>query len=153
MGFSLRTLKRGLIFFWALWLSIVFATNAFDFLKHVGGLGESWAFASGNYDFMMSKTALYSLPDGLVMLLFLGVLVWEGLAAALLWRAFAAYRGGGRGLNAVHTAFAFSLALWAAFMIADELLIAYDVEGTHMGIFTAQLVTLVAVRLLPEDGN
>jgi hypothetical protein len=152
MRFSLLTLKRGVIFFWALWLSIVFTTNAFDFLKHVGGLDRAWAFASGNYDFMTSKTALYSVPDGLVMVLFMGVLVWEGLAAALLWRAFAVYRGGARGLDAVHTAFTFSLALWAAFIIADELLMAYDVEGTHLGIFVAQLVTLLAVRLLPEDG-
>jgi hypothetical protein len=40
--------------------------------------------------------------------------------------------------------------LWGAFLLADEILIAYAVEGTHMSIFTAQIATLLVVELLPE---
>lgn len=149
MQITIATLKRGLVFFWAAWLSIVFLTNLCELLIQLGLLPESWAFASGNYGFMLATTARYTPPDTLVMVLFVGVVVWEGLAALLLWRAFGGYRGG-HGWPVLVTAFAVSLALWAAFMLADELLMAYDVEATHMRIFTAQLVTLGVLRLLPE---
>lgn len=150
MRFSLPTLKRGLLFFWALWLTVVFLTNLFDALKQVGVLGEGWSLASGNYGFMQATTAVHALPSGLVTLLFVAVVVWEALAAGLFWRAFVGYRAGRAALPAVNSAFALSLALWAAFMLADELFMAYDVEATHMRIFAAQLVTLLALHLLPD---
>jgi hypothetical protein len=40
--------------------------------------------------------------------------------------------------------------LWSAFLVADEVLIAYPLEGTHLRLFVAHLVTLLAVELLPE---
>jgi hypothetical protein len=45
-----------------------------------------------------------------------------------------------------------SWAAWLAFALADEVFVAYAVEGAHLRLFTAQLVTLLAVELLPE-GN
>jgi hypothetical protein len=42
------------------------------------------------------------------------------------------------------------LSLWAAFVLADEVFIAYAVEAAHWRLFIAQLVTLLAVELLPE---
>ena len=154
MHFSLGTLKRGLLFFWAAWLTIVLLTNVFDLLKQVGVLGQSWTFASGNYGFMAATTAVHALPDALVMLLFVGVVLWEALAAGLLWQAFAAFRAGrATTLARVDTAFAVSLALWAAFMLADEIFLAFDVEATHMRIFAAQIVTLLAIHLLPNGDS
>jgi hypothetical protein len=44
-----------------------------------------------------------------------------------------------------------SLGLWAAFLVADEVFIAYPVEATHLRLFIAQLVTLLAVEVLPEE--
>jgi len=44
--------------------------------------------------------------------------------------------------------------LWvkaAAFLVADEVFFAYPVEGTHLRLFTAQLATLLAIELLPEN--
>jgi hypothetical protein len=37
------------------------------------------------------------------------------------------------------------------FAIADELFIAYAVEGKHLCLFTAHLATLLAIELLPES--
>lgn len=154
MRVSMATLKQGLVFFWAIWFTVVFATNLFDLLKQFAVLPENWAFASGNYDFMLATTARYTLPDALVLLLFVGVVVWEGLAALLLWRAWLVVRSAGdAALPVVTTAFAVCLALWAAFMLADELLLAFDVEATHMRIFTAQTATLLALHLLPNGAR
>lgn len=151
MHISIGTLKRGLLFFWAAWLTIVFLTNLFDLMKQLGILDEGWLFASGNYGFMVATTAPAGTPEAIVTLLFVGVIVWEGVAAGLFWRAFAGFRGErSQALPRINTAFAVSLALWAAFMLADELLMAYEVEAVHMRILTSQIVTLLAIHLLPD---
>ena len=142
-------LKRSLILFWSVWLTVVFATNVCDGLKEIGGLDESWRFASGNFRFVAETTARYDAPDWLNRLLFAGVILWEGCAALLFWCAWWTARRGD--LRSLYRAFFVSLLLWGAFMVADELLIAYRVEATHMGLFTAQLATLLAIVLLPEE--
>jgi len=145
-------LKRTLLLFWAVWLTLVFTTNLLDGCKALGLLGPSWAFASGNYRLLAQTTARYGTPAWLNGLLFLGVICWEGVAALLFWLAGVRFRGrgtGGRGV--LHAAFTAGLTLWAAFLVADEVFIAYPVEGTHLRLFTAQLATLLAVELLPED--
>jgi hypothetical protein len=50
----------------------------------------------------------------------------------------------------LYAAFTAGLSLWLAFALADEVFVAYPVEGTHLRLFTAQLATLLAVELLPE---
>jgi hypothetical protein len=42
------------------------------------------------------------------------------------------------------------LGLWAAFMLADEILKQYDVEHSHVLFFIAQLVTFVSFYVLPS---
>jgi hypothetical protein len=144
-------LKRGLLLFWAAWLSVVFATNALDAAKALGLLDASWPFASGNFAFMTQTTARYGTPGWVNAVLFGGVIAWEGLAAALFWLAAWGFRGGDRGRMTVYLASAAGLSLWAAFILADEVFIAYVVAATHWRLFIAQLATLLAVELLPEE--
>ena len=47
-------------------------------------------------------------------------------------------------------AYAAGLGLWGAFMLADECFEEYDTEWTHVLLFTAQLVTLVSLHVLPS---
>jgi hypothetical protein len=145
-------LKRSLLLFWAVWLTVVFATNVLDGCKALGWLGESWAFASGNYHLLVETTARYGTPTWLNGLLFLGVICWEGAAALLFWLAWRRFRDSREGSQRLrYAAFTVSLTLWTAFAIADELFIAYAVEGTHLRLFTAQLATLLAIELLPQS--
>lgn len=145
-------LKRGLLLFWAAWLSVVFTTNLLDGAKALGVLGESWTFTSGNYAFLTQTTARYGTPAWANAVMFAGVIAWEGLAAVLFWRACWAFRGDGVGRAAVYAASAAGLSLWASFVLADEVFIAYPVSATHWRLFVAQLATLLAVELLPESG-
>src|SRR5690606_22877348 len=124
---------------WAVWLSVVLATNAADALKALGVLAEDWTFASGNSAFVAATTARYGPPAWLNGLLFAGVIAWEAAAAALFWLAALTCRG--RGQPVVYVAFTASLSLWLAFAIADEILIAYAVESTHLRLLIAQLAT------------
>ena len=150
-GHPVRFLKQALLAFWAAWLTVVLATNVLDAAKALGLLGEGWAFASGNYRFLAETTSRYGTPAWLNGLLFVGVIVWESAAALLFWLACWRYRGQAEaGRRVLYAAFTASLLLWGAFLIADEVFIAYAVAGTHLRLLTAQLVTLLAVELLPE---
>jgi len=144
------TLKRVILLFWAAWLTIVTLTNFFDGLKALGVLGSGWTFASGNYGFMVDVTSVHGTPEIVVSLLFLGVIVWEAVGAALLWQAFAAFKSVESGLERVYQAFVVSLALFGTFMLMTEIFLAFDVESTHMRIFIAQLVSLYVIHRLPE---
>jgi hypothetical protein len=128
-------------------------TNALDALRALGVLGEDWRFASGNWAFLVKTTAIHATPVPLVAVLFAGVIAWEGLAAALMWRALShlARPAGRRAAGAVHAAFGAGLALFAAFVIADEIFIAYQVEGVHLRVLVALLGSLLVVQLLPAD--
>ena len=59
------------------------------------------------------------------------------------------HRSGG---NALYTAFLVSLALWAAFIVIDEIFLAYATEDTHLRVFTAQALSLLLLFLVPEGG-
>lgn len=142
-------LKRALLLFWAVWLTVVFATNFCDALKALKILDADWPFASGNFKFVSDTTARYAFPTAVNGILFAGVLLWEGLAAGLFWLAVLRF---GRGAAPfLYPAFAAGLMLWAAFAVTDEVMIAYAVEGTHLRLFSAQLLTLLVVVLLPND--
>ena len=151
-----RTLKRCLLLFWAVWLSLVVATNVTDGLKALGALPESLPFSSGNYQTILEITSPFGPPAWLPSALFAGVIAWEATSMALFWWTGLTFQGAcavDRRGRLVAT-FAVGLGLWAAFQIACEALpsqLSYQIEGTHRGLFTAQLATLLAVMLLPDD--
>jgi hypothetical protein len=144
---DLSTLKAGLLFFWSLWLTLVLVTNVFDGLKQLGVLPDSWRWASGNFQAIAESVPL---PRWAVGLLFLGVIIWEAFGVVLFWSAFYGYGlVGSAGLVQVYTAFAVSLALWSAFMIADEVFRIYAYQSTHLLLFVGQLLSVLVIGLLP----
>lgn len=144
-------LKRVLLAIWGLWLSVVLLSNLADAGKGLGLLPAWWVFASGNLKAIKETTAAFGISDFINSLLFAGVIVWEGIAAFLFWQATWMYRGRKSGREALYLAFKISLGLWGAFLIADEIWLAYALEGTHLRLFIAQIVTLLSIELLPED--
>ena len=142
-------LKLGLLLFWAAWFSVVFATNLASAMKAAGLLGPSWRFASKNYLLVVKAVSLYEAPAWVAKLLFLGVLAWQLIAAALFWYALASSGGAGIvHMHAADAAFAAGILLWAAFMIADEITIRYAMEQPHELLFIAQLASLLVMHLL-----
>lgn len=144
-------LKRVVLLFWAIWLSVVFFSNLADAGKALGLLGESWPFASGNWKLLQETTARYRTPAFLNAILFAGVILWEGVAAMLFWWAGWSFRGRRSARKTVYMAFTTSVLLWGSFLVADEIFIAFPLESTHLRLFVAHLVTLLAVDLLPDE--
>lgn len=154
-NYNIFYIKRIILLFWALYFSIVLASNLTDGMRAAGWLPADIAFASGNYEMVRQVTAIYHTREWLVAILYLGVLAWEGWAAWLFWRA---YRSIGlhksEWKQPVYQAFTISLLLWMTFLLMDELFIAYevtDLERIHLLLIITQLVTLFAVEFLPED--
>lgn len=148
---SLIVLKVGLLALWAAWFSLVAATNIFDALRMLGILPQRWRFASENYERLRDAVAVYQGPGRLAAMLYGGVIVWQVVTAALLWRALAASVSAQQVAPApVNLAFTSALALWAAFLLAEEIFKQYRTEGKHLLFFTAQLLTLGALHLLPD---
>ena len=139
-------MKAVLLLFWAVWFSVVTLTNVGDALKHLGVLPAGFSFASGNFAFLQTVTAIHHTPVFLVALMFAGVILWEGLAAVLFYRAFAKDRAASADASSTTTlAFTVSAAFWGAMMIASEAFISYDVEATHMRLLIASLVSFIVV--------
>lgn len=150
---KIRTIQRGLILFWAVYFFMVWTTNVFDALKARGLFGPNLAYGSKNYEAIVKVTSGVG-PAWLPPLLFAGVLAWEGLAAVLFCWSWWVFRGVHQpGVRIMNTAFAVGLALWAAFNLADEIFIAYELEGTHRSLFAFQLLCLLALYLLPDDAG
>ena len=131
-------------------MAFVFTTNAADGLKQLHLLPASWAFASGNYVLMVKVTSVYQTPAWIVFSLFGGVIFWEALGMWSYGRAACCVHSSGN-RPIVQRAFAINLALWVTFIIADEVFLAYSMENIHRSIFEAQLLSLLAIWLLPEQ--
>ncbi len=146
---SLYLFKTGLVLFWAVWLAIVFLTNLFEGLKSLGILPQSWKFASQNYQMIQNTIKIYTPPHWLATVLFGGVVLWQAAAVFLMASAFIQMLLHPAGaLGWVDTAFAVSIALWAAFMISDEIFCAYDNQTNHILLMIAQLAALLSIHLL-----
>jgi hypothetical protein len=143
-------LKLGVVFFWGAWFATVFLTNAFSALKAAGVVGEKWKFASTNYAAVVKAVSIYGAPAWVPRLLFAGVLAWQLTAAVLFaWTFASSLAAQSLNTNAADLAFGTGIALWAAFMIADEITMKYAYEQSHELLFIAQLACLIAIHLPP----
>ena len=148
---SLQPLKFGLLGLWAGWFTLVALTNVFDALKAARLLPRQWRFASDNYRRVRDAVAVYDATASLAGWLYAGVIGWQIVAAALLWRALVSSAAAGALLvGAVNLAFTVALAMWAAFLLSEEIFQQYRTEGKHLLFFIAQLLTLGALHLLPN---
>ena len=151
---SFSSIPKGLLLFWSIWLTLVAATNIFDALKQLGVLPAGWTLASYNYDLVVETVGAHGIPPVIAALLFAGVIMWEVLAAGLFWRAYVGMRHGRAGTaDEVSQAFAVSLALWAAFLIATEATVNYATAPTHKSTLIAQLVSVLVIRSGEVNGR
>jgi hypothetical protein len=153
VNIRLITLKRGLLVFWAIWFSLVFLTNVLDGYKRLALLPTTWQYVSGNFQLIFSVVHVYRMPEWLAALLFTGATLVEGVCAALFWQAVVRFQGvNSPTLALAITAFAISIALWAAFAVSVETFIAFEKvsEGTFHTLLSANLLSLLAICLLPD---
>jgi hypothetical protein len=146
-------LRRGLLLFWSLWFSLVFASNLADGLQQTGLLPEDWRFASGNFELIVRSVEIHALPKTLAGALFCAVLLLELGAALLFWRAFRDPGGIAEG-DRVHQAFSVALGLFGGLLLADELFLVYrhlpGMGTTHLLVLCALLLSLLLAERAPS---
>ena len=142
-------LARGLLLFWALWLSVVTASNAVDALQAAGVLAPGSTFASGNFALVAETLTIYSLPQACAAVLFALVLLLEGAASALFGRAALDPQP-----PKVIAAFLVAIGLFCAFLVFDEVLLVYrrfpNLETTHFTVLGALLLSWLVIHQLRE---
>ena len=140
-------LARGLLLFWALWLSVVSASNAVDALQAIGIVAPGLHFASGNFALVADTLTVYAIPLAIAAVLFALVLGLEVAASALFWRAALDPQP-----PKVLAAFGVASGLFCAFLVFDEVLLVYrrfpNLETTHFAVLSALLLSLVLIRAL-----
>jgi hypothetical protein len=139
-----------LLGFWAVWWSLVFATNFFEALKVLDVLGENWSFASGNYGFLVSVMEVHDTPEIVAKLVFGGGILWELALAVLAWVAFAGYARGNGSRRDVYRAFVPAVAFFGAFLAMTEFFVAYSLANTHVRLLIASLLSLYVLVTLTE---
>lgn len=133
-------LTRCITLIWAAWYTLVGISNTFDALKALSVLPATWPVASGNYGAVAACTSVYGTPMFITGLLFMGVIVADLGCAAAFWRALL------QGFD-VRKAITAGVALWGAFLIADESFVCYAFAQHHVMLLIAHLLTYAAVQL------
>jgi hypothetical protein len=149
-------LRRGLLLFWSTWFTVVFASNLTDGLKQAGLLPDGWRFASGNFALIVESVRVYALGASWAALLFAAVVLLQLAAAALFWRAFLDRRALEPESPKALQAFSLGLALFAGFLVADEVFVVYDrVPGlgiTHLLVLCGLLLSCLVVQTRSGQG-
>ncbi|WP_375446548.1 hypothetical protein [uncultured Fibrella sp.] len=150
-----RRLRAGLLLFWALYFSIVCLSNTTDALKALTLLPSDFRFVSGNYSMVSKVVGIYGPTAGLAGVFFAGVILWEGIGAFFFWKALlATVRKAGNSRALSYQAFGLTIGLWAAFIVSDEVFLAYEFPGlssTFFSLLIAELGSFILIRLSFQD--
>ena len=140
-----RALGALLVGGWAVYLTVVVASNVTDLLVSFGWIQTS--FRSGNLAFIATATRIYFRSRPVDQILLAGVVIWEAGAAALLWYgAIAWYRGGAMRTAAAEAGLIGLALLWMAFAVATEVFVAYD-RGVNESAYWALVIAVLATVL------
>lgn len=151
-------LKRGILLFWSVWLSVVFASNLADGLQQAHVLPASFKFVSGNLSAIDAAISIYVSSKAIANVLFGLVILIELTGALLFWRAFFDRQSVAAGVHAkLIPPFLVTGGLFAGFLIADEVLIAYErmpgLTTTLFLILCAQLLSVLVISLVGDGAR
>lgn len=150
-----RILGALLLIGWAIYLTVVVASNATDLLASFGWIHTS--FRSRNVSFIMTTTQIYFRSQTVDQILLGCVLVWEAGAAALLWYgALDWYRSASARVAAAEGGLIVIALLWMAFAIATELFVAYERgvnESTYWVLMIGNLATILVLGQLRQPAG
>ncbi len=137
-------LKRLLLVFWGIYLSLVALTNLVNLLDSIGAI--HWAFLdSGNFGYMLSIVKIYHVGRTLTKLLLTGAVVLEMVAAFLFSRALL-LGDRERELRAV----CYGAGVWVVLIVMTEFFVAYASEAPFRQLLLLTIATAIYVVLIPD---
>lgn len=142
--------KKIIILFWAAWWLIALWTDIVGALAHGGWLQATWA-PDINYPNLETSLQIYHVPSWLVSFLFAGIIAWSLVSTmAFCWASLSLRQKSTVWMRRAKIAFIISLSYWMAFFLADQAVMKFDLEENHMVQGGFQLLTYLALYILPE---
>lgn len=150
MQINNQLFKKILILFWAVWWLITLWIDVVGGLAHLGMLHASWA-PDYNYHLLASSLKMYEAPSIITTILFCGILLWSSLSTLVFcWASLALKQKPDIWMYRAKIAFIVSLCYWLAFFLADLLVMKFDYLQSHMVQASFQLLSFLALYVLPE---
>lgn len=144
--------KKVIVVFWTVWTLIALWTDVVGGLTQLHWLNATWA-PNLNYPFLVKSLSMYSVPAWLPAVFFIGIIIWEFLASILFVHACLALQQPAIWLKRAEVAFIFSLCLWFAFYLADQLVMKFDLEANHMVQGGFMFLTFLGLYILPNENQ
>lgn len=142
-------IKLMCLLFWGAWFFIASLSNLFDFIGALYGLPINWHFHSGNYLALAQVLQIYNTPTIILNILFI-IDTLVQMLSAILFSIAALYFYRFRQISLiVNAALGVSMALWASFLLLEEIFIAYSFEHVHIRLLVFEMITLLMMHLLP----
>lgn len=145
--------KKLIVVFWTFWWLIAFWTDIVGALAHIKFISASWA-PDKNFPLLVESLDMYGMPSWVPALLFICILVLSFISAIsaglFCWASWALVHKRDIWMQRAEIAFIVSLTYWLAFFIADQFVMKFALEQNHMVQGGFQLLTFMALYLLPD---
>lgn len=128
---TINNFKKLLVIFWGIWWLTALWTDVTGGLAYLGWLQAEWA-PSKNYPFLVESLKMYNPHKWVPTLFFIGIIAWMIVIVASFIVATTAMFLKMTYWHRVQQAFCFSMGLWLAFFLADQLVMNYELEANHM---------------------
>ncbi len=142
----MNLIAAGLLLFWGLYFSLAGTGNVVDWMTRHGYRGRYFRFSSKNYELVERVAKRHGTDVSKVRVLFVLIMSWELLSAALYILALVLSTLGDPVL--VPYAFFAGMGLFAGLILGNEAFVYYDDEEEHVVMMLAQLVSYLAVAVL-----
>lgn len=140
--------KKILIIFWGLWWFIALWTDIVGGLAHLHILNATWA-PDLNYPFLQKTLSMYHL-QWLAPLFFIAIILSLLICTVLfIWAIGGLNKEKVIWIKRANYAFIFSMSVWLAFFLSDQMLMQFDLEENHMVQGGFELLTYFAIHYLP----
>lgn len=136
--------KKLLIIFWGVWWLSALWTDVVGGLAYLGVLQAEWAPAK-NYPFLVESLKMYPLYSWIPTVLFMGIIVWMSLIVGYFLVTILAIATKKPFWRLANQSFAISMGLWLAFLLADQMIMNYQLEANHMVQACFQLLCWIFV--------
>jgi len=140
----LRHIGRLIVFFWAMYFTLVALTNLVDLLDSLGAI--HWQFLdSGNFGYLHSVVKIYDVGPTATRLLLAGAIAIEGVGAYVFWRAARRSTSG-----SALTALSGAAAIWIAFIFMTEFFVAYTAESPFRELLLLTIASAIYFAVIPD---
>jgi len=141
--------KKVIIIFWSIWWLTIIWTDSVSVLSHLGYLTSPWAI--DRYSSFVEILNIYSLPFWVDALLYLSIILWSILLTILFFfTALNLRKETFVWMKYAKISFILSMILWFMLILADQIIMKYDIENLHMIQGGFQLICFLSLYILSE---